>query len=54
MLLKNLIFMDLQTLQNILDCIGGLNTARIKFSLVTPKTAKSAKTSPLKIFRDAK
>ena len=30
---------------------GGLNISSIKFSLVTPKTAKSAKKFPFEIFK---
>ena len=39
--------------QNVLDYMiyGGLNISRLKFSLITPKTVKSAKIFPLEIFR---
>ena len=51
MLLKIFFFADLQTLPKCVRLYGGLNISRIKFSLITPKTTKSAKISPLKIFR---
>ena len=45
---KNNFFADLQTLPKCIRLYGGL---RIKFSLVTLKTPKSAKNLPIKIFR---
>ena len=48
---KNNFFADLQTLPKCIRLYGGLNISRIKFSLITPKTTKSAKISPLEIFR---
>ena len=51
MLLKIKFSWSLQTFPKCIRLYGGLNISRIKFLLVTPKTAKSAKISPFKIFR---
>ena len=48
---KNTFFVDLQTLPKSIRLYGGLNISRITFLLVTPKTAKSGKNFPLKIFK---
>ena len=45
---KNKKFADLQTLQTSIRLYGGLNISRVKFSLITPKTANQQKISPLK------
>ena len=39
---KNKIFVDLRTLPKCIRLYGGLNILRVKFSLITPKTTKSA------------
>ena len=51
MLLKIKFFADLQTLPKYIRLYGGLNISRLRFLLITPKTAKSAKIFHLKIFR---
>ena len=53
MLLKIIFFADLQTLPKCirLQYNGGLNISRLNVSLITPKTAKSAKIFPHEIFR---
>ena len=38
--------MDSQTLPKCIRLYGGQNISRLKFSLITPKTAKSANISP--------
>ena len=48
---NNFFFADLQTLPKCIRLYGGLNISRVKFSLVTPKTVKSAKKFSLEIFR---
>ena len=49
MLLKIKISWICKYSQNVLDYnYGGLNISRLKFSLITPKTAKSAKIFPSK------
>ena len=45
---KNIIFADLQTLPKCIRLYGGLNISRLKFTLITPKTTKSAKSFPSK------
>ena len=50
-MLLNFFFADLQTLPKCIRLYGGLNISRIKFLLITPKTAKSTKNFPLEIFR---
>ena len=51
MLLKTIFFVDLQTIPKCIRLYRGLNISRMKFSLITPKTAKSTKFSPLEMFR---
>ena len=45
---KNKIFTDMQTLPKCIRLYGGLNSLRLNFLLITPKTAKSVKISPSK------
>ena len=51
MLLKIIFFADLQTFPKCIRLYGGLNISRLKFSLIIPKTAKSAKIYTLEIFK---